>query len=237
MKSKARSAVVTGAVGGIGRAIVSLLSKQGWDVHGWDLKPGAAPGIRWTIVDVGDAPAVETAASSIPSLDLLVNAAGILERTPADELTPDSWRRVMAVNLDGTFHTCRFLHGALAADGGGLIVNIASTGAHRASSGRVHYATSKAGVLMLTQCLALEWAPQGIRAVAISPGFVDSPMTEPLFAGGDRTREQVARSIPLGRLVTPDDVAEAVGLLADGRLAMVTGSTVVLDGGYLLTRD
>jgi NAD(P)-dependent dehydrogenase (short-subunit alcohol dehydrogenase family) len=224
-------AVVTGAASGIGHACAERLVREGWFVVGWDISPGADPAVNWRRVDVADCASVAAAAADVPLASLLVNCAGISDRAPAAEMSIDQWDRVIRVDLSGTFYCCRALHDALSR-GRGTIVNIASIAAHRSFSGRANYCAAKAGVVALTEVLGLEWADHGVRVVAVSPGFVVSPMMALGVEAGHIQEEAVLGRTPQARLASPDEIAAVVVSLAGSAFAFMTGTTVVVDGGW-----
>ena len=224
-------AVVTGAASGIGRACVERLRTDGWTLVGWDLDSGDDAGVRWATVDVGDFESVSRAAADVPEAALLVNSAGISDRAPAAQMRPDQWERVLRVDLTGTFYCCRALHPALVR-GRGTIVNVASIAAHRSFPGRANYCAAKAGVVALTEVLGLEWAPDGVRVVAVSPGFVATPMMAAGVAGGHIPEEAMLGRTPQGRFARPDEIAATIAALADESFSYMTGTTVIVDGGW-----
>lgn len=229
--ARRQSAVITGAASGIGRACADLLLANGWSVTGWDLDQGDLD-IAWEQVDVSSLRAVEEAASAVERLDLLVNCAGIADRAPAAEMTERQWERVIAVDLSGTFYCCRALHGALAA-GGGTIVNLASIAGHRSFAGRANYCAAKAGVVALTEVLGQEWAPDGIRVIAVSPGYV---MTSMMRAGVERGQidiEAVHGRTPQQRAASVEEIAGSIVALAGEPFSFMTGTTVIIDGGWV----
>lgn len=224
-------AVVTGAASGIGAAVVARLTRDDWSVVGWDIMQGTADGSPHRVVDVADADAVHCAARELTELDLLVNCAGVGCHKRADELTPRDWDRVIAVDLSGTFYCCNALYAALLARRG-VIVNIASIVAHRAGRRRAVYCTAKAGVVMLTQTLAADWGPHGIRVNAISPGYTHTPMVANSIAQRRLNEQTIVESTPLGRLADPPEVAEVVYALTTQAFAFMNGATLIYDGGW-----
>lgn len=223
---------MTGAASGIGAAVAGRLLRAGWAVTGWDRTSGTDSGIDWHTVDVRDAEAVHAAAEAVPEADLLVNSAGVGTIAPSAELRPKTWERVLGVNLSGTFYCSQALFPALAARGG-LVVNVASVMAHRAVPGRAAYCASKAGVVMLTEVLGVEWAEHGVRVLAVSPAYVRTPLVEKGFENGNLDEAAIAARTPLGRLATPDEVADLVLGLTGDRFAYMTASTLRFDGGWV----
>jgi 3-oxoacyl-[acyl-carrier protein] reductase len=175
--------------------------------------------------------AVDELLGQRPALDVVVNNAGVAR----DELFPvmqrESWRQVLATNLDGTFNVCRAVARPMMGRKRGAIVNVASVAGQRASVGQVNYAASKGGVLALTQSLAAELAPRGIRVNAVVPGLCAAGLVETLDRRVVEARKQ---HIPLRRLGTADEVARAVLFLASDDAAYIVGQALVVDGGLTL---
>jgi len=252
-----RSAVVTGGAVGIGFGIARRLAEAGAKVLVADLDGAAAEGAAATLrgegrvaqavaVDVRSAAdverMVETAVAAHGRLDVLVNNAGIYPFMPVLAMTEELWDRVLDVNLKGTFLCAQAAAKQMVAQGGGgVIVNIASIDAYHPSSvGLAHYDASKGGVVMFTKNLALELGPHRIRVVAIAPGSVTTPGTRAATAAmGPIDVEAMNRAflarIPLGRTGTPDDIGRVALFLASDAAAYITGSTVFVDGGVLLS--
>jgi NAD(P)-dependent dehydrogenase (short-subunit alcohol dehydrogenase family) len=227
----ARTAVVTGAASGIGAATAIALIEEGWRVVGWDIHPGTDPDVEWVEVDVGDYATVETAAKRLDAVGLLVNSAGNADRAPAAVMTPDQWDRVIRVDLTGVFYCCRALHPALR-HAGGVVVNLASIAGHRAFAGRANYCAAKAAVTMLTQVLGLEWAADRIRVVAVSPGFVMTPMMRQSVEGGHLDMDALTRRTPQARFAEDTELARSIVALARDDFSFMTGATVLIDGGW-----
>jgi NAD(P)-dependent dehydrogenase (short-subunit alcohol dehydrogenase family) len=224
-------AVITGASGGIGQALVEHLKRDDWMIIGWDLQPGDDPDVTWAEVDVGDVESVRAAAATVPVASLLVNCAGISDRAPAAAMRPEQWERVVRVDLTGTFYCCQALYPALVR-GKGTVVNLASIAAHRSFVGRANYCAAKAGVVALTEVLGLEWASEGIRVVAISPGYVATPMMDAGIAAGQIDVELMLGRTPQKRAATPQEIAAAIVALAGSEFAFMTGQTAIVDGGW-----
>ena len=242
-------AIVTGAAQGIGRAIVERLASAGATTlaadHNEELvrEMAAATSSRGAevipyVVDVTDEAAVcglvDAACGRSGRLSILVNNAGISTVGLIEDVSIADWQRVLDVNLTGPFITCKSVVPVLRAGGGGKIVNVASVAAKRISANMAaSYTASKAGLLAFTRHLAYETAPWRINVNAICPGPVASPM---LYRTGD-VDERVARltsTIPVGRLTTPEDQANAVLFLCSPLADMITGVALDIDGGALL---
>jgi NAD(P)-dependent dehydrogenase (short-subunit alcohol dehydrogenase family) len=232
--------LVTGAASGIGRACVERLTSDGGVVAAVDLDRAALGGLGALALaaDVTDADALADAVARVEAdlgpLDAVVNVAGITGSRAAAEchVTPvEEWRRVLDVNLTGTFLVCRAVLPGMLARGGGCIVNIASAAGLVAFPGRCAYTASKGGVVQLTRSLAADYAARGIRANAICPGMVDTPMTRWRLEDPDLEAAVLAK-IPAGRVATTGEVAQAVALMVRGELPYMNGAMLVLDGAW-----
>lgn len=242
-----RRAVVTGAASGIGRAIAGRFTQEGartvvLDVDGAalaEIATSLGDGIAAHVaVDVTDGPAVgeavRAAADALGGIDVVVNNAGIPMVGAVRDLTDADWDRALDVDLKSVFLVSRAAWPHLEA-GGGAIVNTASIAGMVGTPGQAAYATAKAGVVMLTKCMALDGAAAGIRVNAVSPGFVATPMLERWLAGQDDpagARAGVEAMHPLGRLGEPRDIADAFVYLASDEARWVTGTTLTVDGGF-----
>jgi NAD(P)-dependent dehydrogenase (short-subunit alcohol dehydrogenase family) len=232
-------ALVVGGVGGIGRATCAGLAEGGASV----LATGAtgeeiasyvaetgANGVTTTVVDVRSTEEVNALISSLDRLDILVNLAGV-GRGP-DEDTVEGFLRTVDINLHGTMRTCYAARDLLQARGG-AIVNTASMMSFFGSGTAPAYSTSKGGVVQFTKSLAIALGPAGVRVNAVAPGWIQTPMTDAMFAA-PAVVERVLSRTPLGRLGTPADVAEGVCFLANPRSSFITGAVLPVDGGYLV---
>jgi len=226
---KGKTAVVTGAGRGIGKATAELLEKAGATVARIDVD--ALPGV--ISADVSDEAAVEKAFKRIGAVDILVNNAGIAVRKNSLEITVAEWERVIAVNLTGLFLCSRIAARGMKERGGGAIVNLASImGFSGGLFPNPAYQASKGAVVNLTRALALEFAEHRIRVNAVAPTFVRTDLTTPLF-GNPEVLKKVMHHTPLGVLPEVDDIAAAILFLAGPAARCITGVTLPVDSGYL----
>ena len=238
--SETRTAIVTGAASGIGAAIADRLGADGLRVAGLDLTACRVGGDGVSLItDVTDPAAVDHAVDEVRRtfgrIDVLVNNAGISGSPEATSchLTPiEEWDRVHAVNSRGPFLCTRAVLPAMIEQGSGHVINIASVAGLVAFPGRCAYTAAKGAVVQFTKSLAIDYAEHGIRANAVCPGFVQTPMTQWRLDQPDLRAAVVAR-IPMGRVAQPEELADAVSVLASTRLGYLTGHTLVVDGGWL----
>jgi NAD(P)-dependent dehydrogenase (short-subunit alcohol dehydrogenase family) len=224
-----KRALVTGAGSGIGAAVARRLAAEGAEVIVADLSPEAVAnelGAQAFVLDVRDE---EQVAPAMADLDVLVNVAGIGSTTNAPETPLDIWENVFAVNARGTFLCCKHAIPGMAARGGGSIVNIASVAGLVGLRNRAAYCASKGAVISLTRALAVDHVADGIRVNAVAPGTVDSPWVHRLVEDAGESLDALRARQPMGRLGTPEEIADAVAYLAAAEF--VTGSVMVIDGG------
>jgi 2-keto-3-deoxy-L-fuconate dehydrogenase len=224
-----KRALVTGAGSGIGAAVARKLAAEGAEVIVADLLPYDVAnelGAQTVVLDVRDE---EQVAPAMADLDVLVNVAGIGSTTNAPETTLDVWENVFAVNARGTFLCCKHAIPGMAARGGGSIVNIASVAGLVGLRNRAADCASKGAVISLTRALAVDHVADGIRVNAVAPGTVDSPWVRRLVEDVGESLDALRARQPLGRLGTPEEIADAVAYLAAAEF--VTGSVLVIDGG------
>lgn len=239
-----QTVVITGAASGIGQACAELFAASGAFVVVADRDVTAAAATAERIggiamqIDVGDENSIVAAANCVRdhygSADMLVNCAGVLQRTlPPSELSQREWDFVSHIDLRGTYLCCTAFGVPMAQRGSGSIVNIASVAGMR--SGPLHsYGPAKAGVISLTESLAGEWGPQGVRVNCVSPGFTQTPALERGFSSQTLEAEQLRNASALGRLVLAEEIAQAVVFLASRRAAAITGVNLPVDAGYLV---
>ncbi len=242
-------AIVTGTGTGLGQAAALALAGAGAKIILTEL-PGRTDAAEATAKMARDDYGAETlvlpldvqrhdqidelvggALAHFGQIDILVNNAGVNIPKLAVDVTEEDWDRVMDINLKGLFFTTQAVGKEMIARGSGKIINIASQMGVVGYWKRAAYCSSKAGVVNLTRVLAFEWAQHGVRVNAVGPTFVETPLTRPMFE--DRAfREDVMGRIPLGRLATPQDIAGAIVYLASPASDMVTGQTLLVDGGW-----
>jgi 2-keto-3-deoxy-L-fuconate dehydrogenase len=218
-----KRALVTGAGSGIGAAVANRLAADGMQVVRADLRELGGDALQ---LDVRDEAQV---APAMRDLDVLVNVAGIGSTTNAPETPLEVWEDVFAVNARGTFLCCKHAIPGMAARGAGAIVNIASVAALIGLRNRAAYCASKGAVVALTRALAVDHVADGIRVNAVCPGTVDSPWVRRLVEEAGESLDELRARQPLGRLGTPDEIADAVAYLASAEF--VTGTVLTIDGG------
>lgn len=235
-------ALVTGASSGIGKEVAVRLARDGAAVavNGRDADEVQAVVDRITATGakaigvVGDVSSPDDVARMVADTDrdlgglhILVNNAGLQEQTPFLELDLETWRKQLAVDLDGPFLLASAAGRLMALRGGGVILNVTSVHEHQPRPGYAAYCTAKAGLGMLTKVLARELAPYGIRAVAVAPGAIETPIQG---EQSEQEQQEQRDGIPAGRLGTAGEVAALVAYLVSPAAAYVSGTTVVIDG-------
>jgi 2-keto-3-deoxy-L-fuconate dehydrogenase len=231
-----RRALVTGAGSGIGAAVARRLHAEGADVILADVRAEPVEAIAGELgqraqavrLDVRDEDAVGAVAREV---DVLANVAGIGSTTTAPETPLAVWEDVFAVNARGTFLCCKHAIPGMIGRGGGSIVNVASAGGLVGLRNRAAYCASKGAVIAMTRALAVDHVADGVRVNAVCPGTVDSPWVARLVEDAGESLEALRARQPMGRLGTPEEIAEAVLYLASEDAAFVTGTVFVIDGG------
>jgi NAD(P)-dependent dehydrogenase (short-subunit alcohol dehydrogenase family) len=223
-------ALVSGAASGIGAAVVARFLEEGAEVVGCDVT-SVDDGVE---CDVTDAAACRAAVAETLArhgrLDVLANVAGVAVGNRVEDVTADEWRRVIDVNLTGTFLLSQAALPALL-ETTGTIVNMASVAGIQATPYNAAYCASKGGVILLTKSMALELAKAGVRVNAVCPASVDTPFLRDFALPDDADMHLLMRSVsPMGRIIAPSEVAAAVAYLASNDAANVSGTTLVIDG-------
>ncbi|MDT0595610.1 acetoacetyl-CoA reductase [Glaciecola petra] len=234
-----RVALVTGGTRGIGEAICTTLQAKGYVViANYAGNDQAAQeftertGIPTAKFDVSDFDAVQTAIAGIESeygaIDVLVNNAGITRDGTMHRMSFDKWDAVIQTNLASCFNTCKAVIDGMRERNFGRIINVGSVNGQAGQYGQVNYAAAKSGIHGFTKALALENAAKGITVNAIAPGYVDTDMVR---AVPEDVLVKIIRTIPVGRLGRPEDIANSVAFLVDDESSFITGSTLSINGG------
>lgn len=238
-------ALITGASGGLGLHFAQCLARQGAHVllaaRRVEALEAAVAQIKGEggsaaalALDVTSPASVEAAFAGLERLDILINNAGISGVASAIETSEEEWSRVISTNLDGVFRVAQQAARHMKASGaGGSIVNIASILGLRVAGGVAAYCASKAAVIQLTKALALEWARYGIRVNALCPGYIETDMNREFFAS-EAGKTQIKR-IPQRRLGRPEELDGALLLMASAAGSYMTGATLAVDGGHLVS--
>ena len=240
-----KTALVSGAGQGIGRAIAEKFNAAGARLILLDKSLGNLAALASTLqptpqtvaIDIADAGQIESSLDPLLEqfgpVDILVNnAAAVTRRAPITELSLKEWQHALAVNLTGAFLLSRLVIPQMQSQGGGVILNIASQLGHVAVEGAAAYCTTKGGILQFTRTLALDHASDNIRVVALSPGAVQTPRLKDIFGSAEKAEKVLGPAHPLGRLGQTGELADAALFLVSDRAAFVTGTDLVVDGGY-----
>ncbi len=238
-------AIVTGAAAGIGEAIALMFARKGADIVLVDMNRAACEKVaqaiqsygRKTSIQIGDLTQndairsiVANAVKDMSRLDILVNCAGVAILEDAEKITPEQWDKTIAINLRGSFFMAQEVGKVMLKQKAGKIINMASQAALVALDRHVAYNASKAAIVAMTQVLACEWAEFGIQVNAISPTVILTELGKKAWAG--KVGEAMKKKIPAGRFGLPEEVAAAAVYLASDAASLITGSNLVIDGGY-----
>lgn len=251
MRLEDRAVLVTGASSGLGRATALRAAKEGAHIINADVrreprdeeKPtdeeivdagGEAVFVRTDVTDLEDVEgAVDRAVDEYGRIDVVVNNAGRAESYAITETDEENWQQTLELNLTGVYHGCLAAVARFLQQGGGAIVNLSSVFGIVGSPNSASYSAAKGGVLALTRQVARDYAADGIRVNSVSPGFVDTPLLQKDTHEG--TIEFAEQYTPMGRIGSPEEIAEAVIFLASENASFVTGQNLVVDGGYSMT--
>ncbi|OAB40289.1 SDR family NAD(P)-dependent oxidoreductase [Paenibacillus antarcticus] len=244
MKFESKVAIVTGGASGIGEATVRLFAAEGAKVVIADFSDRGqtvsdelnSQGFDTLFIktDVTNEQEiirmVDQTVQKFGKLDILYANAGIAQDGPADQLLFENWKRTIDINLTGVFLSCKYAITQMIAQGtGGAIVNCGSIHSHVGKAGVTAYASAKGGVKLLTQSLSADYASQGIRVNAVCPGYIDTPLIK---GRTEAVTEHLVGLHPMGRLGQPEEVAKAVLFLASDDASFITGTSLLVDGGY-----
>lgn len=231
-----KSVIITGGAAGIGEAAAKKLLADGWHVGVIDLAASSLEheNFRSQICDITDETGIASAFDALlegwPPLKGLVNSGGIGRAAPVREATPELFRKVLEVNVLGTFIPCRAAMDRMEEAGGGAIVNLASVAGNRGSMDRVAYGPSKAAVINMTQVMAVELADANIRVNAVAPGPVETEMVAKMH--DQETRDTWHRLVPQSRYADPSEIAGSIVFLLSDEASFITGHTLNVDGGF-----
>lgn len=246
MSLQGKTAIVTGAAQGIGRAIAESLAQAGADIAVADLDPGRsletigaieklgrkALNLKVNVADSNETKAmVEQVMKSWGKIDILVNNAGITRDGLLLRMKEEDWNLVLQINLNGTFNCTKSVLQPMTKQRYGRIVNIASIVGVIGNAGQANYSASKAAVIGFTKTVGREYASRNVTVNAVAPGFIDTAMTHGLPAD---VKDTLLKQIPLGRLGTPGDIAAAVRFLVSEEAAYITGHVLHVNGGMLM---
>lgn len=234
-----KTALVTGAAGGIGAAVVRALRAEGCRVAVADRDTGgveAEAHLDGNLLEAGYADGLAAAAArALGRLDIVVNNAGVITRGPVTETSDADWDLSVGVNVQAPFRICRAAVPIMAGQGGGAIVNVASCWGLRPGPNHAVYCMTKAAIASLTQCMGMDHAHQGVRINAVAPNEVNTPMLRTGFAkrgfDPDTAVAELGKTVPLGRIAEPEDVADVILFLASDAARYMAGAVVEVNGG------
>jgi 3-oxoacyl-[acyl-carrier protein] reductase len=243
-----RVAIVTGSSSGIGRAIAGELARRGMrvvvtsrsaeraeaTVDAIEAQGGTALAVAAQLTEPdGPAGLVARTLDAFGRLDVLVNNAGAGQVADSETLALADWQRIIDIDLSAPFRCAQAAAGPMLAAGRGVIVNVTSLNGHVALPRRAAYGAAKHGLEGLTKTLGVEWARRGIRVVSVAPAYVSTPLLAGTSKAGGFTLDEVAQRTPMGRLAEPEEVARVVAFLVSDDASYVTGSSVLVDGGWI----
>ncbi len=241
-----RVALVTGGASGIGEAVARRLAAEGARVVIGDIDGARAGALATALAGLGPGALAVRADVSLPAdaamlakraaaqwgrLDILVHSAGVGVERSFLETTPEDWRRIIDIDLSGTFYACQAAARAMVPRGYGRIVTLASTAGVRGGTGRAAYGAAKGGVIALTRVMAVELAPHGVTVNALAPGAIETELVKRMHS--PETRVVYRAGIPLDRYGTPEETAAAAVFLASDEARYITGEVLAVDGGFL----
>ena len=242
-----KTALITGASRGIGRAIARQLAQDGYAVavhciHSVEAahslcdeinkNGGCAKSFFCDITDGNSVlEMVDSITKALGPIEVLVNNAGIAQQKLFTDITPQEWRQMMAVHVDGAYYTCHACLPDMIRRHSGVIINIASMWGQVGASCEVHYSTAKAALIGMTKALAKEVGPSGVRVNCVAPGVI---MTDMLKDFDEATLAELADEAPLCRLGTPEDIAHAVSFLVSDKASFITGQVLAPNGGFVI---
>jgi acetoacetyl-CoA reductase len=245
----ARTALVTGGIGGIGSAICEELNAKGFRVVAGYYPPEKDLAEAWQQKQRADGREFELASGDVSSfessremvkdiearvgpIDVLINCAGITRDKTFRKMEPEHWKAVISTNLDSIFNVTRQVVDGMVERGWGRIVNISSVNGQRGQFGQTNYSAAKAGAHGFTMALAQEVARKGVTVNTVSPGYIATEMTKAI---AEEVRQQIVAQVPMARMGEPDEVAYLVGVLCDDRAAYITGANYELNGGLFMS--
>lgn len=232
--------VVTGAAGGIGKAIAAGFAENGAEVFLLDLNQEAVEAAATEVggkaisCDVTDADSVAAAVNTVAGADILVNNAAFLSPGALDEVDIDAWQKMLDVNLTGYLRCAQGFGAGMLKRGSGALVHVGSISGNHQQAFSNAYSASKAAVSMLSRQLAFEWGPRGVRSNVVAPGLVRTALSE-AFYSDPKTKTAREKVVPLRRIGRVKDIADAVLFFASDRAAYISGQEVIVDGGYAQT--